>query len=374
MTTAQTSIRWLCAAPRVVLKDSYAAVEHRVVAPAAPDELAPHIDWRATAQLRTRLAGHGMTIAEAMDTAQRQYLGWELARELIMRTGAQQLAHGFVAGAGAEQAGSSTSVADIVDAVVEQGMFIRACGGDVALLPLTTLSVAQASEATYCEVFSAIARELGGPLILHRLGAMFQPLLRHDFPGESFERILRANAESIRAVKMSLLDPEAEIALRRELLPREQFVLTGDDWNFGSLLCGGTAQRGPVSRTTHCDVHVGAITGSTMFGERCVALGDFSHGLLGVLDAIAAPVAAALPLLESGDAAGWMQRMAPLEILGRKLFEAPTGDYKAGLAHIAWRSGFQTNAMLLNHQELSRSPEHYADLDSLALRTRPPGD
>ena len=351
------AVRWCCAAAHVVVHDNYAGVAHSAARPGGTAELAAHIDWAGTARVRTRLADAGMTIAEAMDTAQRQYLGWPLAKELIARTAAQNLQHGFVAGAGAEQVGDSVQVARIVDAVVEQGRWIRAHGGEVALLPLTTLALAQASEATYCEVFGAIARELGAPLILHRLGAVFQPQLRHDFPGDSFQRILKDHADSIRAVKWSLLDPEAEVALRRELLPREQFVLTGDDWNFPALMCG-TAQQ------------VGAITGFTHFGARRVALGDFSHALLGVLDVIAAPLSSALHCLQTSDAVGWMARMAPLEALSRKLFEPPVGDYKAGIAYLSCLNGWQSNPMLLNHQELQRDDAHYAALRALAAAAR----
>ncbi|MSR75742.1 MAG: DUF993 family protein [Planctomycetes bacterium] len=349
--------RWCCAAAQVVMQQSYALMQHSVDQPGSADEIAAHIDWESTARVRSALSQRGFTIAEAMDTAQRQYLGWPLAQELIRRTAEQRLECGFVAGASAEQAGSDARATALVDAVVEQGHFIRAQGGEVVLLPLIPLALAQASEATYVDVYTSLARALGAPLILHRLGPMFQPLLRHDFPADSFRRILRENAEFIGGVKYSLLDPAGEVALRRELLPRDQFVLTGDDWNFPELICGSATEVGAVQRT---------IT----FGKRTVALGDFSHALLGVLAAISKPVADALPLLEAGNAAEWMRLMQPQQALARVLFEEPVQDYKAGIAFLSWINGWQPNPLLVNHQQRQRTPEHYARLVTLASAAR----
>ena len=53
------------------------------------------------------------------------------------------------------------------------------------------------------------------------------------------------------------------------------------------------------------------------FDGRRVALGDFSHALLGVLDGIAAPASQALSCLACGDAEGYVARMEPCEALSR---------------------------------------------------------
>ncbi len=346
-------LRWCSAAAHVALLDEYADVRHSVKAPASGTDLAPFVDWETTAALRLRLAERGFTIAEAMDTAQRSMLGWPLAKELIERTGALKLKTGFIAGAGVDGVAPDARIAQFVDTVVEQGHVIRAAGGDVAVLPLVPLALARAHERTYIEVFSAIARELGGPIILHRLGSLFDARLERDFPGDSFRRVLAAHPEEYRAVKYSMLDPEAEETLRHELLPRGQFVLTGDDWEFPRLIAGGS-------------VRPGVVTGRTTFGAREIALGDFSHALLGILSVISGPCARALPALEADDAREWLAAMQPAAELGRVLFEKPVGDYKSGIARIAFWNGWQKNPLLFNHQQRARDAAHWERLFVLA--------
>ena len=110
-------VRRAWAAAHVVLKEGYRDVPHRLDRPGAPHEIAPHVDWQATGALRRRLDQHGFGIAEAMDTAQRFFLGWDLARRLIEQTGAAGLHHGFVAGAGADQRAEIPDRTALVDAV-----------------------------------------------------------------------------------------------------------------------------------------------------------------------------------------------------------------------------------------------------------------
>ncbi len=50
----------------------------------------------------------------------------------------------------------------------------------------------------------------------------------------------------------------------------------------------------------------------------------------------------------------------------RHLFEPPTRHYKAGLAHLAWRGGLQSNPMLVNHEQRARDAEHHARAEDLA--------
>ena len=62
---------------------------HVVVDPFSPTDPSgsPAIDWEATMAFRRHLAGLGLGIAEAMDTAQRGMgLDWAAALELIRRT------------------------------------------------------------------------------------------------------------------------------------------------------------------------------------------------------------------------------------------------------------------------------------------------
>jgi hypothetical protein len=197
-------------------------------------------------------------------------------------------------------------------------------------------------------------------VIVHWLGPMFLPALEGYFPGDSFARVMALAPDVARACKLSLLDAALEARVRRELLPRDQFVLTGDDFHFAHLILGGDpagpppAAPPPVERWTE-------------FAGRQVALGDFSHALLGALDAIAAPARRALDALERGDASGYLRIMDPCETLGRHLFAPPTSAYKAGLAYLAWLDGLQPDFVLPNRADLLRDRAHCLETARLRM-------
>jgi len=334
----------------VVMQPSYRALGHSLAQPGDPAVIEEHIDWPATVALRREMDAHGIGIAEAMDTAQRFFLGWPAAQRLIAATGALKLANGFCAGAGTDQLPSIESRTQLVDAVVEQCHFIRSHGGIPVILPMPWLCQTQASEQEFVDVYAAIIGQLDGPVFLHWLGPMFLASLEGYFPGVSFDRIMALEPSVVRGCKLSLLDQEFEEKVRRQLLPREQIVLTGDDFHFGALIRGDGKQP----------------TRTTMVGDRRVALGDFSHALLGILDAIGAPTRAAIDALQAGDAAGFDARMDPCEELGKYVFQNPTQHYKAGLAFLSWLNGSQNNFMLINREDLQRSRDHYLRCAELA--------
>lgn len=353
----------LCfAALHVVMRPEYSGIEHSLEQPGSADEIGEFIDWPATGALRRRLDALGFGIAEAMDTAQRFFLGWQNARRLIRECGALELKHGFVAGAGADHVERVTGPGDLVEGVVEQAREIQAAGGLAMLLPLPWLSRSGASEQQYVDLYTAIIDRLDGPLFVHWLGSMFLPELDGYFPGDSFRRIMAHDPERVRGAKLSLLDPPVEVGLRRELLARDQLLLTGDDFHFGELIRGGD----PASDRNAPAASAASIERTTELAGRRVALGDFSHALLGVLDGVAEPAAVALGLLSRGDAAGYRELMSACELLGRKLFEVPTRHYKVGLAFLSWLNGDQDNRMLVNHEELRRDIDHLLEVARLA--------
>ncbi|MFO1077824.1 MAG: DUF993 family protein [Planctomycetota bacterium] len=350
----------LCfAAAHLALRDGYAEAGHSLARPGKPDEIAAHVDWATTMALRTRLDGLGFGIAEAMDTAQRFFLGWDVAGELIARCGRLGLQNGFCAGAGIDHLTNIRSPQDLVDGVAFQARAIQQCGGIPVILPMPWLSTHNAKAATYVDVYRGIVGRLDGPLLVHWLGPMFLPSLDGYFPDDSFARVMALDRAKVRGCKLSLLDDALELRVRRELLPHDQIVLTGDDFHFGRLMLGGDP-RGPAPASPP------PIERWTTIGGRDVALGDFSHALLGVLDGIAAPASRALAALARGDAATFLAIMGPCEELGRHVFAPPTQHYKAGLAWLAWRNGLQPNAMLVNREDLARDAAHYARCDELA--------
>ena len=351
------SDRLAFAAAHVAFHDSYADAPHSTVRPGRPDELTEHIDWETTLALRERLDRLGFGIAEAMDTAQRFELGWSNARELIRRTSERELANGFVAGAGLDDLGDDAPRTRKLDAIIEQARYIQDRGGAVVLLPLAFLTRTRASETEFFGFYRDLIDELDGPLCLHWLGEMFHPDLAGYFPGESFDAICGYAPEKVRGAKLSLLDAQREVELRRRLAEREQLLFTGDDFHFARLILGGDAQGAELASPIK----------TVRFGAREVPFGDFSHALLGVLDAVAAPMSRALAALSSGRAADYLELALPCEQLGRALFEAPTQHYKAGLAFLSWIAGNQPNPLLANHQQRCRDRAHYERVLELAI-------
>ncbi|MCH2132222.1 MAG: dihydrodipicolinate synthase family protein [Phycisphaerales bacterium] len=337
------------AAAHVVMQPSYAAVDHSTGSPGHPDEIAQHVDWEATMAFRSHLAAHGFGIAEAMDTAQRFELGWTAARELIRRCGDLRLPTGFVAGASVDHLDEVSTPSQLIDGVIEQVGIIQAAGGIAVLLPMPLLTRWQADEQQYVDVYTAIIDGCEGPLITHWLGEMFLPELAGYFPGDSFLRIMRHDPTTVRAAKLSLLDPNVERRLAHELRQQDQFMLTGDDYNFAPLLTG-----------------VGTPDGQTSLGDIPVPLGPFSHGLLGIFDGIAAPAEIGLRALAAGHRDDAMMVLMACQQLGRAIFEPPVHRYKAGLAFLAWLNGHQDTFDLVNHVQRERSLDHYAMVLQLA--------
>lgn len=330
------------AAPRIVVRDGYADVPHSSASPGTPDELLAWADLETSEAQRERLDRLGFGVAEAMDTSQRSETGWAVARELIDRTGAAGFANGFVGAASADHEPGARTPRELADAIAWQCAYVAERGGVPIVLPQVALVENGASADDYVDVYTRVADASPAPILLHWLGEAFHPGLVGYFPGDSVRRILAARPEAIRGIKMSLLDAAAEVDLRRELHPRGQVVLTGDDFHFAGLMEGE-----------------GAADGETLLGGRPLPTGPFSHALLGVLDAIARPAARALRRLGAGDAAGYRALMEPCEALGQVVFEAPTRHYKAGLAFLGWLNGLQSNPMLPNHVEEERTMDHY---------------
>lgn len=346
------------AAAHVVMRAEYAQVLHSPWRPGPTETISRFIDWQATMAVRRHLDRLGFGVAEAMDTAQRFALGWPAAERLILECGALGLRHGFVAGAGTDHLTGIESKTDLVEGVAFQARVIRQAGGIPIVLPMPWLPRHGATEADYVSVYGDIARACEGPLLVHWLGPMFLPELDGYFPGDSFRKVMALDPEKVRGCKLSLLDAHLEVDLRRELLARDQVVFTGDDLHFARLILGGAADEGTTS--------VPPVERWSTLGGQDLALGDFSHALLGALDAVALPAQLALRFLARRDGARYLELMAPCEALGRHVFEAPTARYKAGLAFLAWLNGLQDNAMLVNHEERGRDRGHYLGCAALA--------
>ena len=331
------------------LEELGTAPPNRIVYAAAhvvvKDEVGEQIDAEATDAQRRFLDDHGFGIAEAMDTAQRFELGWGVAKNLIERTAALDLHHGFAAGASSDHISDISDSTALASAVAWQVNFIQECGGLPVILPMPMLAQMNASEDEYVQTYHHILQQSSGPVLLHWLGSMFLPGLEAYFPGKSFERIMALDSDRIIGIKLSLLDADREISIRLHLATSGQFVYTGDDFNFARLIAGDSAD----------DIEVP---------------GKFSHALLGIFDAIARPAGIALKFLAHGCREEFLQLMLPCEELSRVVFQNPTQHYKAGLAYLSWLDRRQDNPWLPQRAHLNRDSAHYSQLLELALKAR----
>jgi Protein of unknown function (DUF993) len=305
----------------------------------------PRLDWEATLAYRRHLWSHGLGVAEAMDTAQRgEALGWPLARELIERTGAEARAsRGRLAcGAGTDQLdpGSAASLPEIVDAYREQCELVESQGATAVVMASRQLAAAAAGEADYRHVYEAVLEQVERPVILHWLGEPFDPALAGywgspDAAGAiaPVAALIADHAERIDGIKVSLLDPTLEVALRRRL-PSGVRLYTGDDFNYPELIRG--------------DEH-GA-----------------SDALLGIFDAIAPVAAAAARALDDDDFGRYDELLAPTVPLAREMFSAPTPHYKVGVVFLAYLNGHQGHFRMVGGLEGARSIVHLASLFRLA--------
>jgi hypothetical protein len=323
------------------------AAAHVVADPRSTKEpcLDAAIDWDATMAYRRHLWSWGFGVAEAMDTAQRGMgLDWSNSLELIGRTlaAARDFPEAFVAsGAGTDHLSSEKhSTERIISAYEEQCAAIEKLGGRIILMASRALAASAQSPDDYARVYDRILSQVKQPVIIHWLGEMFDPALQAYWgKAEHYEAmdvclsVLQRNSAKIDGIKISLLDKDKEIAMRRRL-PRDVRMYTGDDFNFAELI-EGDAQ-------------------------------GHSDALLGIFDSIAPAASQALSYLSEGDKARYHETLAPTVPLSRHIFEAPTRFYKTGVVFMAWLNGHQDHFVMVGGQQSARHVLHFCELFRLA--------
>ena len=329
---------------------AYAAA-HVVCDPLADADpwLETAVDWDATLAYRHHLWDLGFSIAEAMDTAQRGMgLDWLTTQELIRRALAEARSRGtldrIACGAGTDQlaAGPGVTLEDVVAAYAEQCELVERHGGRIILMASRALAASADRPEDYLRVYERVLSQVRQPVILHWLGDMFDPALAGywaaldlDQATEVCLRLIEMNAPKIDGIKISLLDAQREVALRRRL-PASVRMYTGDDFNYPELIAGD--EQG------------------------------FSHALLGIFDAIAPAAAAALAALDAGDHPRYDAILAPTVALSRHIFKAPTRFYKTGVVFLAYLNGHQSHFRMIAGHESARSVIHLAEVFRLADR------
>ena len=335
-------------------RTAYAAA-HVVADPGAENGLGipAAIDWEATLRFREYLWSLGFGVAEAMDTAQRGMgLDWAAAKELIRRSclAASSGNHPIVCGAGTDQLSNVRSLSDVVDAYEEQCDWIEQWNGQVVIMASRSLAAIARSFNDYQQVYSKIVGSCKDRVILHWLGPMFDPALTGywgstdlDIGTENFLILLDALASKVAGVKISLLDKDREIGIRRRL-PAGMKLFTGDDFSYPELILGD--ERPWVGVAGNND--------------------NFSHALLGIFDAIAPAASAAFGALDRDDRDGFLQILNPTVPLARHIFQEPTYHYKTGLVFLAYLNGLQTHFRMVGGLESARSVAHLSRLFILA--------
>ncbi|WP_088344351.1 MULTISPECIES: dihydrodipicolinate synthase family protein [Rhodomicrobium] len=321
---------------------------HVVSDPMADAEpwLSAAIDWEATIAYRERLWDLGLGVAEAMDTAQRGMgLDWPTSLELIQRSVAAAKARGgalVFSGAGTDHLApeAAKTLDDVIRAYEEQIAAIEAVDGRIILMASRALARVARSPDDYAAVYDRVLGQMREPAIIHWLGDMFDPALAGywgsadlDAAMDTAVAIINAHAAKVDGVKISLLDKDKEIAMRRRLAPGVR-MYTGDDFNYAELIAGDAEGH--------------------------------SDALLGIFDAIAPAASAALVALAKGDEATFHDILAPTVPLSRHIFRAPTRFYKTGIVFMAYLNGHQDHFTMVGGQESARSTLHLAELFRLA--------
>ena len=326
---------------------AYAAA-HVVADPLADGDpwLDARIDWDATIAFRRHLWSLGLGVAEAMDTAQRGMgMDWPTSLELIRRSiDAAKDFPGALLGNGAGtdhlQPGADVTVDDVIRAYEEQCAAVEKLGGRIVLMASRALVKAARSPDDYAKVYGRILGQVKEPVIIHWLGEMFDPALagywgyadHHAAMAVALD-VVADNAAKVDGVKISLLDKDKEIVMRRRLAQGVR-MYTGDDFNYAELIEGDDK--------------------------------GYSDALLGIFDVIAPAAAAALGALTRGEHKTFHEIFAPTVPLSRHIFKAPTRFYKTGVVFMAYLNGLQSHFTMVGGQESARSTLHLAELFRLA--------
>lgn len=337
----------LPASPPLFNRQAYAAA-HVVSDPFA--ERTPWgtaaIDWDATLTFRHHLWSLGFSIAEAMDTAQRGMgVSWDQAAELLRRSVTEAKTvpgAGIACGAGTDHLDPALarSLDDVIGAYETQFEVVESCGGSAILMASRALARLARSADDYRTVYGRILSQARQPVILHWLGEMFDPQLAGYWGSDRFEdaletvlSIINDHQDKVAGIKISLLEADKEVALRSRL-PDGVVCFTGDDFNYAEMIEGDAKGH--------------------------------SHALLGIFDAIAPNASNALAALARDDVAAFRAILAPTVPLSRKIFEAPTQYYKAGIVFLAWLNGHQSHFTMPAGMQSARGIVHYSEIFKLA--------
>ncbi|MEJ8854834.1 dihydrodipicolinate synthase family protein [Variovorax robiniae] len=338
---------WTAQAPACAFNRVVFSAAHVVADPFA--DVAPSsggkIDWEATLQYRRYLAELGLGIAEAMDTAQRGMgLSWADSLTLIRET--QKALSGtnvpIYSGCGTDHLDPATvrTLDDVTAAYLEQVDAIQHSGGRLILMASRALARVAKTPDDYLKVYRTVLARAEHPVVLHWLGDMFDPALAGYWGTDDLTaardvalQVIAESTSKVDGIKISLLDKQREIDMRR-MLPASVKMYTGDDFNYPELIAGDEV--------------------------------GYSHALLGIFDAIAPAASHALTALAQGDKQRFLDILEPTVPLSRRIFGAPTQFYKTGVVFLAWLNGHQSHFVMLAGHQAMRPLPYFVDIFRMA--------
>ena len=278
-----------------------------------------------------------------MDATQRGMgLDWDAAFEFIGRT-RKEFPDALVfngAVTGHLGIGAARTLDDIMRAYMLQIEAIRRIVGRFTLMVSREICRIAGGPEDYEHVHDRILPASDRPVILHWLGEMFDPQLRGYWGSENFEESLdfalgsiNRNRTWVDGIKISLLDKNREIAMRRRP-PSSVRMYTGDDFNYPELIAGD--DRG------------------------------YSHALLGAFDPLAPAAALAVSRLASGNLDRFHRILDPTVPLSRLIFRTPTRYYNTGVVFLSWLNGFRGHFIMPGGGQSMRPLLCFSDIFRLA--------
>src|SRR6202167_671142 len=206
--------------------------------------LSAAVDWDKTIAFREHVWDLGLGVAEAMDTAQRGMgLDWPTSLELIQRSVKAAKARGnalVFSGAGTDHLApaDAKSLDDVIAAYEQQIAAVEKAGGRIILMASRALARIGRGPDDYAKVYDRVLSQVAQPVIIHWLGDMFDPALANYWGTPDLNEamdvavaVINANATRVDGVKVSLLDEQREIDMRRRL-GKGIKMYTGDDFNY----------------------------------------------------------------------------------------------------------------------------------------------
>src|SRR5439155_22931548 len=131
---------------------------------------------------------------------------------------------------------------DVIRAYEEQIAAIEKAGGRIILMASRALAKIGRNADDYAKVYHCVLSQVAEPVIIHWLGDMFDPALANYWGTSSLDTamdvavgIINGNAAKVDGVKVSLLDKQGELDMRRPL-DKSAKLYTGDDFKHAELI------------------------------------------------------------------------------------------------------------------------------------------